>query len=144
MGEDFSKTFKIRHISKTFSPVWLHGQDPRRLGKSDSSVLGLVVGLLVWTNNFFKSWRLKFEKKISETSCRVLYSPGQCCPVLVSAALCWKRPWDVLGSVPLSLGNVVARVTAEARLKKHQDFSKTWGRSIYGSLGKVFAHVTGA
>ena len=55
-----------------------------------------------------------------------------------------KRPRDVLGSVPLSLGNVVARVTAEARLKKHQDFSKTWGRSIYGSLGKVFARVTGA
>ena len=49
-----------------------------------------------------------------------------------------------MGSVPLSLGNVVVRVTAEARLKKHQDFSKTWGRSIYGSLGKVFARVTGA
>ena len=40
------------------------------------------------------------------------------------------------GAVLLSLGNVVARVTAEARLKKRQDFSKTWGRSIYGSLGK--------
>ena len=64
-GEDFSKTSKIRHISKTFSPVWLHDQDPKCLGKSDSSVLGLVVGLLVWTNDFFKSWRLKFEKKKS-------------------------------------------------------------------------------
>ena len=38
----------------------------------------------------------------------------------------------------------MARVAAEARLKKEQDFSKTWGRSIYGSLGKVFARVTGA
>ena len=35
-------------------------------------------------------------------------------------------------------------MTAAARLKKHQDFSKTWGRSIYGSLGRVFARVTGA
>ena len=48
------------------------------------------------------------------------------------------------GAVPLSLGNVVARVTAEVRLTKHQDFSKTWGRSINGSLGKVFARVTAA
>ena len=105
-------------------------------GKIQFFSLGPSLGLSVWTNNFFKSWRLKFKENRQNVLVGPVHSQGKSCRVLVSFEnfnkIFWVMYWGVSqpashhnhwtvqdynkGVVPLNPQNVFSSVTANPRI----------------------------